>query len=71
MIVIADSSPLRYLILLDCSPLLHQLYGRVVIPDAVAGELSSSSAPVQVRDWVAARPAWVEVVEASQEQSRP
>ena len=67
MIVIADSSPLRYLILLDCSQLLHQLYGRVVMPDEVAGELSSSGAPVQVRDWMATRPTWVDVVEASPE----
>jgi hypothetical protein len=41
MIVVADSGPLNYLILLDHAELLHRFYGEVVIPDAVAVELSS------------------------------
>jgi predicted nucleic acid-binding protein len=35
MIVVADSGPLNYLILLDHAELLHRFTGEVVIPDAV------------------------------------
>jgi len=50
MIVVADTGPLHYLILLEHAELLHGLYGEVVVPDAVATELSSPSAPTAVRD---------------------
>jgi predicted nucleic acid-binding protein len=36
MIVVADSSPLHYLILLERAEVLRSLYGNVLIPDAVA-----------------------------------
>ena len=39
MIVVADSSPLHYLILLEQTELLHRLYEEVAIPDAVVAEL--------------------------------
>jgi len=65
MIVVADSSPLRYLILLDSTHLLQHLFGRVVVPDVVAGELSATSAPVAVRDWIAEPPEWIEIVQVS------
>ena len=41
MIVVADSSPLHYLILLEQTELLHQLYEEVTIPDAVVAELGA------------------------------
>ena len=41
MIVVADSGPLHYLILLDHADLLRRFYGRVAVPDAVAAELIS------------------------------
>ena len=56
MIVVADSGPLHYLILLDHTELLRRFYGRVVVPDAVASELSSAGAPLIVRDWIERRP---------------
>jgi predicted nucleic acid-binding protein len=48
MIVVADSGPLHYLILLDHSELLRRFYSRVVVPDAVASELSAAGAPPTV-----------------------
>ena len=39
MIVVADTGPLHYLILLDHVEMLHRFYGQVVVPDAVAIEL--------------------------------
>ena len=35
MIVIADTTPLNYLVLIDRDQVLPQLYGRVLIPVAV------------------------------------
>jgi len=39
MIVIADTTPLNYLILIHQADLLPQLFGRVLIPPAVFEEL--------------------------------
>jgi predicted nucleic acid-binding protein len=38
MIVVADSGPLHYLILLEQAELLHRFYGQVVVPEAVLRE---------------------------------
>ena len=62
MIVVADSGPLHYLILLDHSELLRRFYTRVVVPDAVARELAAAGAPPTVRDWILQPPSWVSVV---------
>jgi predicted nucleic acid-binding protein len=62
MIVVADTSPLNYLILIDCAHILEQLYGQVIIPQAVAAELQSADAPMQVREWLSNQPRWLEVV---------
>lgn len=39
MIVVADSGPLHYLLLVGEIDLLRRFYGQVVIPQAVANEL--------------------------------
>jgi len=65
MIVIADTTPLNYLVLIDQSHLLPQLYGRVLIPQAVYDELQQERTPAPVRAWVANHPAWLEVRQAS------
>jgi predicted nucleic acid-binding protein len=62
MIVVADSGPLHYLILLDHADLLHRFYGAVLVPEAVAVELSAGSAPLVVRDWMSRAPSWLTVV---------
>ena len=62
MIVVADTSPLHYLILLDHADLLHRFYGDVVVPDAVAAELAAPSTPAAVRDWMSLPPQWISVV---------
>lgn len=51
MIVVADSGPLHYLILLNQADLLHRLYGEVILPRAVFDELSATRAPLAVRSW--------------------
>ena len=49
MIVVADTSPLNYLILLGCADVLPKLYGRVVVPLAVLVEMQHRDAPPVVR----------------------
>jgi predicted nucleic acid-binding protein len=49
MIVIADTSPLHYLILLEHTEILQHLYGRVIIPRAVARELQAERTPPRVK----------------------
>ncbi len=61
MLVISDTGPLRYLILIGRTELLPMLYGRVIIPAAVHGELGHESAPEAVRLWSKALPHWAEV----------
>jgi len=61
MIVVADSSPLRYLILIEHTHVLPALYGRVLIPPAVSDELNQQRTPPLVRAWLARRPSWLEI----------
>ena len=68
MIVVADTSPILYLVLIDHVGLLESLYGSVIIPDVVAGELGARASPPPVRRWIAAPPAWVRVESATPEQ---
>jgi hypothetical protein len=44
MIVVADTTPLRYLVVIECDHLLPVLYGRVFIPPAVAQKNSITRA---------------------------
>ena len=64
MIVIADTSPLNYLIQIGEVEVLFRLYQRVIIPQAVLRELSRNASPLPVREWVASPPAWLEVRKA-------
>jgi len=68
MIVVADTGPLHYLILLDHAELLHRFYGEVVVPEAVATELVSSSTPEAVRDWMSHHPSWLRIVAVDAER---
>lgn len=62
MIVVSDTSPLNYLILIGQAELLEKLYERVLIPQAVWSELQSGGAPVPVQAWMANLPGWVEII---------
>lgn len=67
MIVVADSSPLHYLILLDEAAILRRLYENVLIPDAVAAELRAASAPRLVSEWMSRPPSWLQIVAVAAE----
>jgi predicted nucleic acid-binding protein len=61
MIVVADSGPLHYLILLDQTELLARFYGQVIVPEAVLRELTSGRTPQPVREWLSKPPSWLRV----------
>lgn len=61
MIVIADTSPLHYLILLEHAEVLQHLYGSVIIPEAVVRELQAQKTPASVRQWITAPPEWLQI----------
>ena len=61
-VVISDTSPVRYLVLIGQADLLPALYTEVLIPEAVAEELNQPATPEPVRRWIAHRPSWLQVV---------
>lgn len=65
MIVVADTSPLNYLVLIEAEDLLPKLFGRVVIPNAVFEELQAVGASAKVREWVRNLPEWIEIKQTS------
>ena len=65
MIVVADTSPINYLVQIACDSLLPELYQRVIVPEAVVDELGHPSSPVSVKRWLSSLPAWIDVRRAS------
>jgi predicted nucleic acid-binding protein len=63
-LVITDTGPLNYLILIGHSHILPILFEKVVLPDTVQRELTSTKAPPSVRKWMSHPPAWLEVIDA-------
>jgi len=61
MIVVSDTSPLNYLVLINQIDLLPKLFGQVIIPEAVLSELSHSGSPEAVRKWADAAPPWLTI----------
>ena len=62
MIVVADTSPINYLILIGAIDVLPALYQKIVVPTAVYKELQANETPVEVRTWTASPPDWFEVL---------
>jgi predicted nucleic acid-binding protein len=60
-LIVADTSPLVYLVLIDHIDILPQLFETILVPDAVHTELQNPLTPPPVHDWAAALPSWVEV----------
>jgi predicted nucleic acid-binding protein len=61
MLVVADTSPINYLVLIGQINVLPQLYSRILIPPAVLAELKHPVAARVVRAWATSAPSWLEV----------
>src|SRR5208282_18457 len=62
MIVVADTSPLNYLLQVNCESALPALYKRIIVPTAVLTELSHPDTPNVVGSWLLHLPEWIEVL---------
>lgn len=60
--IVADTTPLNYLVLIEAAELLPRLYEKVLIPPAVREELCHPNAPDGVRAWIAQPPSWLSVL---------
>ena len=60
-IVVADTGPIHYLVLIGQSEILPALFENVIIPSAVRDELVHAQAPEAVRKWMQAPPLWLEM----------
>ena len=60
-VIVSDTSPLHYLILIGAAELLPRITREVLIPPAVARELADPSTPEEVRNWMSAPPAWLKL----------
>jgi len=64
LVVVADTSPIRYLVQIDEIDLLRRLFRKIWIPEIVAEELRHPSAPAVIRAWMKLPPGWLEVMPA-------
>ena len=62
-LVIADTSPIRYLIQVGQIDLLQRLFETITIPAEVASELADLSAPPAVQAWIKSPPVWLRVLD--------
>ena len=62
-VVVADTTPLNYLILIGRTDILGSLFGEVLIPSAVLAELRHPKAPEAVERWLQTPPAWLRVMQ--------
>jgi predicted nucleic acid-binding protein len=60
-LVIADTGPINYLLLIGHIEILPELFEKVILPSSVKDELSNPETPVTVRNWISAPPQWLEI----------
>jgi predicted nucleic acid-binding protein len=59
VIVLSDTSPINYLVLINLIDVLPTLFHQVIIPDAVVAELKHAGTPEKVRAWINNPPSWL------------
>ena len=65
MIVVADTSPLNYLVRLGYVWILPELFGKVLVPKAVLAEMLRPQAPDDVRALASSPTPWLQCVEVT------
>jgi predicted nucleic acid-binding protein len=65
IVVVADTSPINYLIQIGEINLLPKFFESVVIPETVRNELRNAKSPTVVRNWIDHPPKWIEFKTAS------
>ena len=70
-LVVADTSPIFYLLSIGHIDLLPQLFGTLLVPDAVYRELCHPTAPAILREWIGVIPDWLRVTAVRQIEDDP
>ena len=60
-VVVADTSPINYLVQIDAIELVPSLFGKIAISAAVNAELTHQGTPSAVRTWMAQGAQWLEI----------
>jgi predicted nucleic acid-binding protein len=63
MIVVSDTTPINYLVLIDAIGILPKLFDEVYAPSAVMRELAHAKTPDVVRQFADMPPAWLRVAD--------
>jgi predicted nucleic acid-binding protein len=63
-VVVADATPLHYLILVGAVDVLPRIFEQVHVPIEVRDELSCEATPPAVRSWMQRTPPWLEILAA-------
>ena len=71
MKVVSDTSPIHYLVLIGEERVLQALFGTLLVPAEVIGELAHRRSPSLVRDWVTTIPSWITVVDHASSLADP
>lgn len=66
MIIVSNTSPINYLVLIEHINLLSKLFKQIIIPQEVYNELSDTAAPLPVQTWIATAPDWLKIQSVSQ-----
>ena len=61
MILVGNTSPLCYLVLIGHAGVLEKLHGEIHITQRVLAELRHPDAPPAVRQWATTLPAWLKI----------
>jgi predicted nucleic acid-binding protein len=64
-VIVSDTAPLNYLVLIEGVDVLPRLYRRVLVPSAVSEELTRPQTPEPVRLLLAKQHHWLDVVAPS------
>src|ERR1043166_3761595 len=60
-LVVADTGPLNYLVLIGEAELLPGIFEKIFVPSVVRDELAKPGAPEMLRRWIAEPPPWLEI----------
>jgi predicted nucleic acid-binding protein len=63
--VVSDTSPISYLVLIRREEVIAELYGEVLVPEAVHSELVDPRGPDAVRERISCSPSWMKVKSTS------
>lgn len=62
MKIVSNTSPICYLVLIDCVDVLPALLGEILIPEAVRVELAAEGSPEKLQEWIGHPPDWLKII---------